>query len=104
MASSRIFLDLGWQGRTDKLDEPSDQPPAGSGYLQLPARLKDLRARITRAASSKDPAIRALLPDVEIYYRAVSDALTYNEFFSAADVKKAGELLATGATGKTTSD
>ena len=24
MASSRIFLDLGWQGRTDKLDEPSD--------------------------------------------------------------------------------
>ncbi len=70
--------------------------PAGSGYLQLPARLKDLRARITRAALSKDPAIRALLPDVEIYYRAVSDALTYNEFFSAADVKKAGELLATG--------
>ena len=53
--------------------------PAGSGFVQLPDKLKDLRARITRAASSKDPAIRALISDVEIYYRAVSDALTYNE-------------------------
>ena len=71
--------------------------PAGSGFVQLPDKLKDLRARITRAASSKDPAIRELIPDVEIYYRAVSDALTYNEFFSANDVKKAHELLAAGA-------
>ena len=70
--------------------------PAGSGFLELPAKLKDLRARILKASASKNPAIRALIPDVEIYYRAVHDALTYNEFFSAADVKKAHELLAIG--------
>ena len=70
--------------------------PAGSGFVQLPDKLKDLRARITRAASSKSPAIRALIPDVEIYYRAVKDAMAFNEFFSANDVKKAHELLATG--------
>ena len=71
--------------------------PAGSGFVQLPDKLKDLRARITRAASSRNPAIRALIPDVEIYYRAVNDAMAYNEFFSANDVKKAHELLAAGA-------
>ena len=70
--------------------------PAGSGFVQLPDKLKDLRARITRAASSKNPAISALIPDVEIYYRAVNDAMAFNEFFSANDVKKAHELLATG--------
>ena len=70
--------------------------PAGSGFVELPAKLKDLRARILKASASKNPAIRALIPDVEIYYRAVHDALTYNEFFSAADVKKAHELLAIG--------
>ena len=70
--------------------------PAGSGFLELPAKLKALRARILKVSTSKNPAIRALIPDVEIYYRAVHDALTYNEFFSAADVKKAHELLAIG--------
>jgi dienelactone hydrolase len=74
---------------------PGVKPP-GSGFLQLPAKLKDLRARIHKAAASKNPAIARLIPDVEIYYRAVHDALTYNEFFSAADVKKAHLLLATG--------
>ncbi|GIS59796.1 MAG: hypothetical protein CM1200mP2_20210 [Planctomycetaceae bacterium] len=33
---------------------------------------------------------------VEIFYRAVKDAMAFNEFFSANDVKKAHELLATG--------
>jgi pimeloyl-ACP methyl ester carboxylesterase len=70
--------------------------PAGAGFLQLPAKLKALRSRIQRAKASSDPALRALIPDVEIYYRAVHDALVYNEFFSVGDVKKAHELIATG--------
>jgi len=70
--------------------------PAGAGFLQLPAKLKALRSRIQRAKPSSDPALRALIPDVEIYYRAVHDALVYNEFFSVGDVKKAHELIATG--------
>ena len=70
--------------------------PAGAGFLQLPAKLKVLRSRIQRAEASSDPALRALIPDVEIYYRAVHDALVYNEFFSVGDVKKAHELIATG--------
>ncbi|MDB6153687.1 MAG: hypothetical protein JWL90_2140 [Chthoniobacteraceae bacterium] len=43
-----------------------------------------------------NPANAALLPDVEIFYKAVHDALTYDEFFNLKQVADAKALLAEG--------
>jgi hypothetical protein len=45
---------------------------------------------------SKKPALRALLPDVEIFHKAVDWALRYNEFFKAQEVVVANSLLDEG--------
>lgn len=44
----------------------------------------------------KDPRHADLLPDVEIYHKAVSDALSYDEFYKPAEFKTAEELLKQG--------
>ena len=49
--------------------------------------MKRLRAR---------PELQALLPDVEIFYRAVDGAFRYDEFFSEEDLVRARALLAAG--------
>lgn len=49
-----------------------------------------------RDKSAKDPFRTELLPDVEIYYRAVHDALRYQEFFVPQEIQKGKELLQTG--------
>lgn len=43
-----------------------------------------------------DPRIASLLPDVQIFQKAVHDALKYQEFFAPIDLKKAGALLREG--------
>jgi hypothetical protein len=48
------------------------------------------------AALKVKPALRELLPDVEIFHKAVRYALTYNEVYSAAELKQIGKLLEQG--------
>ncbi len=63
---------------------------------ELKAGIEALAKSITRLQSSKDPKIRRLLPDVQIFYRAVHDALKYREFFAAREIKSAFKLLKEG--------
>lgn len=55
-----------------------------------------LKAAIDGLAKKNDARTRELLPDVEIFYRAVHDALTYREFFNPQDVKSGRTLLEMG--------
>jgi len=65
---------------------------------KLKAGLTELRKAIDNAdqATSKKPALNALLPDIEIYYKAVDWALHYDEFYKTSEFKVAAELLEMG--------
>ncbi|MEQ8786159.1 MAG: prolyl oligopeptidase family serine peptidase [Pirellulaceae bacterium] len=58
--------------------------------------LATLERAIAPLKNRKDPRTQELLPDVQIFHKAVHDALTHQEFFSPGDVKAAVELLAEG--------
>jgi dienelactone hydrolase len=62
-----------------------------SGLAKLARAIADLR-------KSKNEQTLTLLPDVEIFYRAVHDALKYQEFFADREIGGAFELLVTGQT------
>jgi Prolyl oligopeptidase family len=64
----------------------------------LETSLKALRLAIDTAAKTqaKHPLINDLLPDVEVYYKAVDWALRHHEFFKPEDFKTAVEQLAEG--------
>ncbi len=66
----------------------AEQKELTDGLDMLGRELVELKAK---------PAATALLPDVEIFYKAVHDALTYHEFFDAKQVATAKTLLAEGA-------
>lgn len=71
-------------------------PPEERAYLEL--TLKGLGDAIegVRQRWKGNPAVLQYLPDVQIYYNAVHNALVYNEFFSAADIGVARGLLEEG--------
>jgi len=73
-------------------------PPPGIEVSdrQLQDDLAELGARIERLRLRRDARTPMLLPDVEIFHRAVHDALTYGEFFAPNDVQNAKELLRVG--------
>lgn len=78
-------------------------PPLGvdlpeADVKALTQGLADLRAAIDAAvkAQAKNPKLADLLPDVEIYYKAVDWALKYKEIHKATEVKPALEALAEG--------
>src|SRR5262245_1031937 len=48
---------------------------------ELTEQLVPLRRELDELARSKDPKVLNLLPDVEIFHKAVHDALKYDEFF-----------------------
>ena len=52
--------------------------------------------RSPRQLSKTDARTRDLLPDVQIYRKAVHDALTFREFFAPREIAKAKALLAEG--------
>lgn len=56
---------------------------------------KEIEALRTELKSK--PALLELLPDVEIYHKAVDWALRYNEFFKTNETRSARALLALGA-------
>ena len=52
--------------------------------------------RSSRSKGKKDPKAISLLPDVQIFHKAVHDALKYQEFFDAKDIPKAKHQLEEG--------
>jgi dienelactone hydrolase len=63
---------------------------------KLEAGLAVLRTAIDELRQSEDAKTRELLPDVEVYYKAVHDALEYREFFDPRELGFAERALATG--------
>lgn len=63
---------------------------------ELEEGLAGLKHEYELISSSEFPRIKGLLPDVWICYKAVHDALAYQEFFSEKEVEKARELLKLG--------
>jgi len=66
-------------------------PPERKAKLEL--GLAELNRRIELVRRSP---LAAHLPDVKIYYKAVHDALEYQEFFAANEIDFADKALATG--------
>jgi len=78
-------------------------PPPGVEVPEADAKaltqgLSELRAAIDAAvkAQAKNPKLADLLPDVEIFYKAVDWALKYKEVHKLTEVKAAQEALAEG--------
>src|SRR5947209_9663844 len=71
-----------------------DVPAATRGELET--GLAKLRGAIDALAARQDARTAELLPDVEIYHKAVRDALVYQEFFQAKELVDATALLVTG--------
>ena len=64
----------------------------------LQTKLDALGKLIAELQASKSPMIADLLPDVQIYHRAVDVALKHQEFFAANEIAAARELLDEGIT------
>jgi hypothetical protein len=78
-------------------------PPPGvavpdADRARLTEGLKKLRTAIDDAtkAQAKNPQLADLLPDIEIYHKAVDWALRYNEVHKLGELKNADELIAEG--------
>ena len=67
----------------------SDKKELLNGLDLLQQSVKQLRQR-------EDTFTVDLLPDVEIFLRAVQQGINYRELFSARDVKNASKVLAEG--------
>ncbi len=86
------------------VDKVRPVPPAG---VPVPDDVrKDLEAGLESLAKEIDglkvalktkPGLLELVPDVQIFHRAVHDALKHNEFFSVKEFPTAKKLLALGA-------
>jgi hypothetical protein len=68
-------------------------PPEQKAKLE--AGLAELKQSID-ALRKKDASVKALLPDVEIFFRAVHDGLVYQEFLQAKEIDQAFTLLDLG--------
>ncbi|MCH9655348.1 MAG: hypothetical protein K0U86_21905 [Planctomycetes bacterium] len=63
---------------------------------QLQQGLAKLQASLDQLKKSKDSRIQSLIPDVEIYHRAVRCALEYQEFFHEREIGNGLKLLQQG--------
>lgn len=59
-------------------------------------QLKNSIHRLRNLGQEVHPQMADLLPDVEIYFKAVEDALAYQEFFDAKELDFADQALAAG--------
>jgi pimeloyl-ACP methyl ester carboxylesterase len=97
---SSVFAD----GPKDNLaDNVRPVPPPGvtvpdADRARLTEGLVKLRVAIDEAAKAqaKHPMLADLLPDLEIYHKAVDWALRYNEVHKLPELKSADELIAEG--------
>lgn len=100
LAPALAFAD----GPKDNLpDNVRPIPPVGidvpeADVKALTQGLADLRKAIDEAAKAqaKNPKLADLLPDVEVFYKALDWALKYKEVHKPAEVKAAHETLAEG--------
>src|SRR5207253_8348037 len=69
----------------------ADRADLETGVAELGRELQSLRGEL-----KSKPALRALLPDVEIYHKAVDWALRYDEFYKSNEVQVARLLLQQG--------
>ena len=65
---------------------------------ELEAGLLELQSRLKKLNAIKDPAILKLIPDVEIFYRAVRGAIDHREFFRTRDIVLGKRVLMEGLT------
>jgi pimeloyl-ACP methyl ester carboxylesterase len=70
----------------------TDRAELGEGVAKLGKEIEALRTEL-----KSKPALLELLPDVEIYHKAVDWALRYDEFFKTNETRSARALLALGA-------
>jgi len=89
--------------KDNQADNVRPVPPPGVAVPEADrARLTDgltqLRAAIDAAAKAqaKNPLLADLLPDLEIYHKAVDWALRYHEVHKLTELKSADELIAEG--------
>lgn len=77
-----------------------DVPPDRRAKLEVGlAKLDQSLGKLRKAAKGKSPPhprLAELLPDVEIYQKAVHDALTYQEFFDPKEIDVADAALLAG--------
>jgi pimeloyl-ACP methyl ester carboxylesterase len=62
----------------------------------LQAGLQQLQQSIDQLRQQNSPKLAGLLPDVQIFHKAVHDALAYQEFFDPKELDYAQQLVATG--------
>jgi hypothetical protein len=99
-AAGRVIAD----GPGDNVaDHVRSVPPPGitvpaADRAELEQRLKELGQELDALPGMLQgkPALLALLPDAQIYHKAVRYALTYNEFFHPREIATAKELLQEG--------
>ncbi len=60
---------------------------------ELERKLKQLRQSITLLRNRNSPFVNELLPDIEIFHKAVNDAIVYQEFFDPKEIDSAAPLL-----------
>lgn len=82
-------------------DNVRSVPPLGieldpDSKQYLTEELERLQAKIAALRTSKQANVTELLPDVEIFSRAIRDALAHRELFAEGDVAKAKQVLVTG--------
>ncbi len=93
-----VFAD----GPQDNLvDNVRPIPPPG---IEVPAEVRELltngaatlKEKIARLQAGQDDRAKSLVPDVEIYWRAIDGALRFNEFSDPKEFDVAKKLLAEG--------
>ena len=72
------------------IEVPSDDRKA------LEEGLGKLQGAIGQLQQKKDAKVASLLPDVQVFHKAVHDALNYQEFFDPKDIAKAKHQLEEG--------
>jgi hypothetical protein len=70
---------------------PAERAELEAGILELGKEIEALSSALKAKPASLD-----LLPDVQVYHKAVRSALAYNEFFNAREVPIAKKLLNQG--------
>ena len=75
------------------IEVPADRRVKLEAELELLDRSIE---RLRNLGKEAHPQLADLLPDVEVYYKAVHDALAYQEFFDAKELDFAEQALATG--------
>ena len=105
-----MFVLMGFGASRSLADGPADNqvasirpvPPPG---IEVPAEVREslskslevLKKSIEELSASKEARVQKYLPDVEIFHRAVSLALSENGFFEPADFTRAKELIDEGS-------